>query len=47
MGWILKQECGVVNMMYICLGVNLVCARNGPWGFPGGFLSWILSWRCG
>ena len=30
----------------IFLGRNWVCARDGPWRFPGNFLSWIRSGRC-
>ena len=46
MGESLKQEYGWVNIMEICFCGNWVCAWNGPWRFPGGFLSWILGLRC-
>ena len=46
LGYNLKKECGWVNMMEFCLGVNWVCAQDGPWRFPGKFLIWILVGRC-
>ena len=35
-----------MNMMEIWLGSNWVCARNGPWRFPGKFLSSNLVGQC-
>ena len=32
-----------MNIMEICVGGNWLCARNGPWRFPGNFLIWILA----
>ena len=36
-----------MHMTEICLGGNWVCAWNGPWRFPGKFLSRIRAGRCG
>ena len=47
MVYILKEECGWVHMMEIFLSGNWVCAWDGPWRFPGKFLCWIRSGRCG
>ena len=35
-----------MNIMEICVGGNWLCARNGPWRFPGNFLIWILGGIC-
>ena len=36
-----------MHMVEICLGGNSVCAWGGPWRFPGKFLSWVRTGRCG
>ena len=35
-----------MNIMEICVDSNWLCARNGPWRFPGNFLIWILGGIC-
>ena len=36
-----------MHMMEILLVEKWVCARDGPWRFPGKRLSWIQAGRCG
>ena len=47
MGWGLKQECGWVHMLDVCLCGNWVCARDLPWRFLEKILSWIRAGQCG